>query len=136
MLIDSNILIYAINSSSPKHKVAQAFLQENIQVLEIAHQNIFESLRVLTHPKFTNPMRITDAIDAIERILDASTIISPDYRTHRIALELIHKYELSSDQVFDAYFAATALCNGIETIASDNVKDLKHFTELIIISPF
>jgi predicted nucleic acid-binding protein len=136
MLIDSNIIIYSINSSSPKHKTAQQFLQDNINRLDIAHQNIFESLRVLTHPKFVHPMLIKDALLAINNIADNCNIIFPDYKTHRIALEIISKYKLSSDQVFDAYLTATALSNEIEFIATDNEKDFKIFEELKIVNPF
>jgi len=131
MLVDSNILVYSVNSSSPKHKKAQNFLMKNLDDLETAHQNIFETIRVLTHPKFPSPMKIDDAISAMENLLTGLTIISPDYRTHRIALELIKKYKLSSDKVFDAYLVATALSNDIETIATDNTKDLQKFTGLI-----
>lgn len=136
MLIDSNIIIYAINSSSPKHKKAQTFLQENIGSLEMAQQNIMESVRVLTHSKFSQPMNIVNALEAIERIADACTIISPDYKTHRIALELIKKYGLVSDQVFDAYLVATMVSNGITQIATDNERDMKRFMEITVINPF
>ncbi len=136
MLIDSNILVYSINSSSPKHKQAQDFLQENIGELVVAHQNIFETLRVLTHPKFPNPMKIGNAIDAVLSILRGCTVISPDYRTHSIALELIKKYSLSADKIFDAYLAATALGNDIGIIATDNIQDFKRFMELKTINPF
>jgi len=131
MLVDSNILVYSVNTSSPKHKKAQNFLMKNLGDLEVAHQNIFETIRVLTHPKFPKPMKINDAISAIENLLTGLTIISPDYRTHRITLELIKKYKLSLDKVFDAYLVATALSNDIETIATDNTKDLQKFTGLI-----
>ncbi len=136
MLIDSNILVYSINSSSPKHKKAQDFLQENISELAVAHQNIFETLRVLTHSKFPNPMKIGNAIDAVESILKGCIVIAPDYRTHRIALELIKKYSLSADKIFDAYLVATALGNGISIIATDNIQDFKRFMELKTINPF
>lgn len=136
MLIDSNILIYAINSSSPKHKRAQSFLQENTRKLAIAHQNIFETLRVLTHPKFTYPMTITHAMKAVESILEAGTIISPDYKTHQITLELIKKYQLTSDKIFDAYLVATAVSNEITVIATDNEKDLEKFQEIRVTNPF
>lgn len=136
MLIDSNILVYSINISSPKHKKAQKFLQENLGYLEVAHQNIFETLRVLTHPKFPSPMKSNAALEAVESILKASKIISPDYRTHRIALELIKKHQLSSDQVFDAYLVATALGNDIETIATDNIRDFQKIPELKTLNPF
>ncbi len=135
MLIDSNILIYAINSSSPKHKTAQKFLQENINELVIAHQNIFETLRVLTHSKFLSPMSPTDAIEAVQSITKVSRIIAPDYKTHHIALELIKKNKLSADLIFDAYLAATAISNGITTIATDNIKDFKKF-DINLINPF
>ena len=136
MLIDSNILIYSINSSSPKHDTAQKFLQENRSELEVAHQNIFETLRVLTHPKFSNPMKTNDAVDAVDNILLASNIIAPDYRTHRIALELIKKYNIVSNQIYDAYFVATAISNGVDKIATDNIKDLQLFSEIFVISTF
>ena len=136
MLIDTNIFVYSINSASPKHKKAQQFLQENLGKFEISHQNIFETLRVLTHPKFPSPMKIEAALKAIENILKVCTVISPDYRTHRITIELIKKYHLSADQIFDAYLTATALSNIIDVIATDDTKDFKKFTELKIINPF
>lgn len=136
MIIDSNILVYSIDKFSPKHKQAQKFLKENLNILEVANQNIFETLRVITYPKFPNPMKLKDAVDAVERILKVCSIVSPDWRTQRIALELIKKYKLSSDIVFDAYLAATALANGIDTIATDNTKDFQRIKEIKIINPF
>ena len=136
MLIDSNVLIYAINTRSPKHGLAKEFLVENSRNLHVAHQNILETIRVLTHTKFAFPMKIKNAIEAIEGILRACTVISPDYRTHQIALRLIAKYKLSSNHVFDAYLVATALSNSIDTIATDNIRDFKKFTEIKVINPF
>lgn len=136
MIVDSNILVYSIDKYSPKHSKAQKFLEENLNILEIAHQNIFETLRVITYPKFPNPMKLKDAIDAVERILKVCSIISPNWKTQSITLELIKKYKLSSDIIFDAYLAATALSNGINTIATDNVKDFKRFREIKVINPF
>ncbi len=135
MLIDSNILVYAINSSSPKHKLAKNFLEENSNDLVVAHQNIFETLRVLTHPKFPSPMSPNNALAAVNGIINVCRIISPDYKTHNIALEMIKKYTLSADLVFDAYLAATAISNNIYVIATDNVKDFKKF-DIDIINPF
>lgn len=77
MLIYSNILVYAINSSSPKNKAAQKYLEENIEELVVAHQNIFETLRVITHPKFPSPMPPTKALIAVKEIVNVCRIISP-----------------------------------------------------------
>jgi predicted nucleic acid-binding protein len=81
-------------------------------------------------------MKIDHAIEAIDNILQACNIIVPDYKTHRIALEFIKKYKIVSNQIFDAYLAATAISNDIEVIATDNIKDLEIFSEIRVINPF
>lgn len=136
MLVDSNILIYSINASSSKHKTAQKFLQDNRGSLQIAHQNIFEAIRVLTHKKFPNHITVKNALEAIGNITETCEVITPDHKTHKIALLLIKKYKLTSDQVFDAYLAATALSNEVQEIATDNVKDFQKIKEINVINPF
>jgi predicted nucleic acid-binding protein len=135
MLIDSNILVYAINKDSPKNNLAQAFLQNNIKDLAVAHQNIFETLRVLTHPKFAYPMKQLDAQEAVLSIVSVCRIIIPNYKTHHLALEFIKLHNLTGNRIFDAYLAATALSNNITAIATDNTKDFEKF-KMTFINPF
>lgn len=136
MLIDSNILIYAINTDSPKHKKSQQFLQENLRNLEIAHQNILEAIRVLTHQKFSNPMSLDMALMATQAISQSCRIISPTQTSYFLFLELIKKHRLVGNRIFDAYLAATALSNGVDLVATDNVSDFKKFKGFKIINPF
>lgn len=136
MLVDSNILIYAINAASPKHNKAQSFLKENLGSLEISHQNVLETIRVLTHQKFSKPMNLNMALTAIYAIAKSCRIISPTQATYYLTLELISKYKLAGNRIFDAYLAATTLSNGIDTIATDNVKDFKKLTEITVLNPF
>lgn len=81
-------------------------------------------------------MNPKEAFEAIGGIAKGIEIIYPRFDTYHIALELIKKYHLKSDQVFDGYLAATALSNGIDTIATDNVKDFKKFKEIKVKNPF
>ncbi|OGK15000.1 hypothetical protein A2774_01125 [Candidatus Roizmanbacteria bacterium RIFCSPHIGHO2_01_FULL_39_12c] len=136
MLLDSNIVVYSINDSSPKNRKAQNFIQKFKDKLFIAHQNVFESLRILTHKKFPNPMNSTDAIYSINKIAKAIKIIKPNFDSFYLALELIKKYQLKSDQVFDAYLVGTAISNNIQTIATDNDKDFKKIAEINTYNPF
>lgn len=136
MLLDSNIIIYAINNSSPKHKLAQDFIVKNKSRLYVAHQNIFESLRVLTHPKYPNPMDIKGATGAVNGICDALNVVYPQLETHFLALELIKKYQLTSDKIFDAYLVASMLSSGVDEIATDNEKDFRVFKGIKVINPF
>jgi predicted nucleic acid-binding protein len=136
ILIDSNVLVYAINSASPKHKTAQTFLQIHIDHLAVAHQNILESLRILTHKQFSNPMTPGDAIKAISNITEHCHVIAPEPGVHRIAMAFMQKYKLGGDKIFDAYLASTASSAGITTIATDNTKDFMAFKEITVINPF
>lgn len=136
MLVDTNILIYAINADSPKHQLAQEFLKENSSNLEIAHQNILEAIRVLTHQKFSHSMKLKDALNAIEAISELSRVITPNHNTFYIAIELIRAHKLIGNRIFDTYLVATALTNGIRTIATDNIKDFQKFKEITVFNPF
>ncbi|OGM14281.1 hypothetical protein A3A76_00230 [Candidatus Woesebacteria bacterium RIFCSPLOWO2_01_FULL_39_23] len=136
ILLDSNVLIYAINADSPKIQEAQKFINENKENLCVAHQNIFETLRVLTHPKFPNPMTSKSAIEAISAITDHLVNITPTFETKFVALELLKKYEIISDNIFDTYLASTMLTNDVSIIATDNEKYFSVFEEIKIINPF
>lgn len=136
MLIDTNILIYAINADSPKHRLAQKFLRDNLSNLEIAHQNILEAIRVLTHQKFSRPMKLRDALAAIMAISDSSRIVTPNQSTFYLTVDLIKTHALTGNRIFDAYLAATALSNSIDIIATDNTRDMQKFTQVSIINPF
>lgn len=135
MLVDTNVLVYAINADSPKNKQAQVFLQTHRKELVVAHQNIFETLRVLTHPKYFKPMSPKDAQAAVLAILRACRVIIPDYNTHYLAFELIKEHNLLGNRIFDAYLGATAISNGIRAIATDNEKDFKKFG-VTVYNPF
>lgn len=136
MLIDSNILIYAINEASPKQKKAQKFLKENISSLIISHQVVLETIRVLTHPKFSNPMKTTDAVRSISAIASSCQIITPTPMTYYLTFEYIKKFKLCGNRIFDAYLVATAISNGIYEIATDNERDFQKFKEVKIVNPF
>ena len=136
MLVDSNILVYSINRRSAKHVAAKNFLQNKAGDLKIAHQNIFETLRILTHPKFPSPMKVSEALKAIDNILKSCKVISPNEKTYHITFLLIKENRVKSNLIFDAYLAATALSNGITTIATDNTRDFKKFKEIVILNPF
>ncbi len=136
MVVDSNILIYAINADSPKHEISKKFLNENISKIAITHQNILETIRVLTHNKFSNPMKVKEALLSIKKISEVLNIVSPDQTTIHITLDLIEEHNLSGNRIFDAYLVATAFSNGDYEIATDNIKDFQKFKGLKVINPY
>lgn len=135
MLIDSNILIYALNSRSPKNEAAQAFIQSQ-KVLVLAQQNLVETLRILTHSKFPQPVNPGEAIVSLKLITKHALIIGPNFDTVSLTYDLIKKYDVQGTEIFDAYLVATAISNGITKIATHNEKHLKKYREVNVINPF
>ena len=138
ILVDSNILIYAINTSSPKNAQARDFLEETAKTcnLFLAQQNILETLRVLTHPKFPNPMTVYNAAKALELLGRQAIIITPVPATYLVFQTLIKKYPHPGNFIFDTYLVATALTAGVRIIATDNERDLGIFKEIKVLNPF
>src|SRR3989344_3187750 len=123
ILLDSNILVYSLNSASPKNQKSRDFIINNQDKLCVAHQNINETLRVLTHPKFPNPLSSSEAVEAVTLITDNLMVISPNFETNFVTIEFIKKYKIVSDQIFDTYLVSTMLTNDIFKVATDNTKD-------------
>ena len=136
ILCDSNILIYAINVRSPKHNQAQAFVTNHQSELVCAHQNILETLRVLTHSTYPHPMTLPDGIEATDSIVNNLKILSPTIETYTIAHELLQRFPNKSNHIFDLYLVATMLSHDISTIATDNTKDLALFEGISVFNPF
>jgi len=136
MIVDSNILIYSVNLDSSKHEQAQKFISDNLGKLEITHQNILETIRVLTHKNFSHPKKLKEALSAVLSVVKSCFLIAPNQNTIYLALDLIKYHQLSRNRIFDAYLAATALSNGINTIATDNTRDFKKFKEITLLNPF
>jgi len=140
ILVDSNILIYAVNQDSPKHRKARDFLAQELQdkqsQLFLAQQNLLETIRILTHPKFPRPMSSTRGLKLLDQLTNQFAIISPLPETIFIFKQLWHKYNQGGNFIFDLYLIATALTHNIKTIATDNEKDFEQVEEITIINPF
>ena len=135
ILIDSNILIYALNADSPKSDLALAFLLQ-LKNSVIAEQNILETLRVMTHPTFGLQLETENILDTISEILPDVHIIRPNDSTYKFFLTLLDSVPVSGNHIFDTYLVATMLSHRITSIATDNVKDFKIYSHIQVNNPF
>jgi len=139
VLLDSNIVVYSSNTLDPNYERAKKFISElekNKLISVLAHQNIFESIRILTHPKYQSPMSYKVAVAQLKIFKSFSKIIYPTFQTDEIAFELIKKYKLKSNAIFDCYLVATMVSNGIKYIATKNIKDFEFYEEIKVLSSF
>lgn len=133
ILLDSNIIIYAINTSSPRHKAAREFIQSKVRNLAVAHQNITETIRVLTHAGYPHPMNVSASVAAVSSILKSCVVVHPNQDTLPVALDLIQRYTILGNHIFDAYLVATMLSNDITKIATDNARDFSRYSGIEVV---
>lgn len=73
-LIDTNILIYAINQDAPQHRKAAAFLEKTLNGNDswcLTWVNIYEFLRLITDPRIlSKPLSSHDAIEETRKFLE------------------------------------------------------------------
>jgi predicted nucleic acid-binding protein len=123
ILLDKNVLIYAIDKGSKYFNKAQKLFSEPFE-LYTTSKNISEFLAVVTRiPK--NPLPLNDALLIIEDFINVLTIFYPTKDSFSIFQNLIQKYKPTGLQIHDYEIVSIGLANQITTIATFNEKDFK-----------
>ncbi len=123
-LIDTNILVHAVDESSPKLQRAQDVLNYYMGAGEaaVALQSVVEMYAALTKSRTPKNAKL-----AAEKVLETDSFkkISPDKEAVLDALSLAEKRSLRRSDVFDALLVATARRNGIDTVLTENPSHFK-----------
>lgn len=134
MLLDANLLLYAIDSRSPRNEVAARWLEETLdgdRRVGLPWQTIGAFLRIATHPRVTvNPLTGADAWDFVDRWLAAPPVWIPPAteRTAAILARLVAGTPATGNLVPDAQLAALAIEHGLEVLTADT--DFARFPEV------
>ncbi len=122
-LIDTNILIYAVNRDSPHHALARSFLEKILEggdTLYLCWAVLYEFLRVTTHPKvFRAPLSWEEACRFLESFLQSKNVrILAEGDEHLEALKALLR-EIRNPRgnlMHDAHIAAVLQENGLGTV--------------------
>lgn len=134
MLLDANLLLYAINERAVTHQVAVAWLTEQLngqRRVGIPWQSLVAVLRISTHPRASaHPL---DAATAWARVVDwldapAAWIPQPGLRYAELFGKLIADYDVRGNLIPDAQLAALAMEHGLTVYSADT--DFARFTEV------
>lgn len=140
MILDANVLLYAVDSRSPQHAQAAQWLTETLRSgvrVGLPWQTLGAFLRIGTHPRVLNsPMTADEAQEFVDRWLALETVWVPPatHATARIYADLARKYRVTGNLVPDAQLAALAIENGVAVVSGDT--DFARFTELRWVNPF
>ena len=118
IVIDVNILIYAVNEDAPLHGKAKAWIEDTLSGTEIVGfpwTVILAFLRLTTRQGlFRSPLPVEMAFAVIEDWLGQppSTLLEPGPRHFRLLRDLLESAGTGGNLTSDAHLAALALEGG------------------------
>jgi len=125
ILVDANLLIYAVNRDAPLHRHAKSWLESALagpDTVAFSWNVLLAFLRLTTRPGlFRRPLSWVTAFDLIASWLDqpSATVVSAGPRHLRILRELLLPLGTGGNLTSDAHLAALAIEHGAELCSSD-----------------
>lgn len=125
MLLDANLLLYAVDATAPQHEDAAAWLTTTLngqRRVALPWQTIGAFLRIVTHPRVTtDPLTGPQAWSMVRAWLDTPPVwIAPTTeRTATILGRLCEQVPVTGNLVPDAQLAALAIEHGLTVITAD-----------------
>lgn len=132
---DTNVLVYAFDSSSPeKRDKSRALLGEGIRnsTLSLSWQVIQEFANVALH-KFEQPMPVEELRELIDTVLFPHCDIYPSRSLYDRALNV---HVQTQYRFYDSLIVAGALEAGVATLYSEDLQGGRHIESVRIVNPF
>lgn len=139
--LDTNILIYAVNSGCEEHAAAkniyEAMLREPMQWI-LSDQVLFEFYRGLRNGKILErPLGHAEALRQIQFLREDSGVLHCAYEAEfwRHLVEGFADVQRKATHIFDRVLAITLRQHGVETFYTRNVGDFKEFGFSALVNP-
>jgi toxin-antitoxin system PIN domain toxin len=118
LLVDANVLLYAVNEDAPRHQQARTWLTEQLgggEPVGFAWIALLAFLRISTLPGMSpRPLPVRDALDVVTDWLAApsGTTVVPTARHPAILRGLLLEAGTAGNLTSDAHLAALAIEHG------------------------
>lgn len=139
MIVDANVLLYAVDAKSAFHTAAKEWLEHALNGptrIGLPWPSLLAFQRISTHPRASvDPLTPADAWDYVHEWLaaDATWIPTPGAQHADIVRRLIVNGDLRGNLVTDAHLAALAIEHGIGVCSMDS--DFARFPGLAWTNP-
>ncbi len=139
MLVDANLLLYAVDESSPFHRRSADWLTavlDGPRRIGFPWPVLTAFVRLGTHPRaFERPLSPEAAVDVVDRILrhDVAWIPVATDRHAEIFAALVRRHHLRGNLVSDAALVALAVEHGLAICSADT--DFARFDEVRWLNP-
>lgn len=132
LLVDTNILVYAIDEDSEFYSKSQKLLYDSDYSLYTTSKNLSEFLAVVTKGPVVS-LSIDDALAVLEDYINLFAILYSSETSFVIFKELLQKYKPSGLKIHDFEIASIGLAHKINQIATVNTKDFEDIDEVQLI---
>jgi toxin-antitoxin system PIN domain toxin len=141
-VVDTNILLYAVNPDTPEHAHARVLLEEwrrGDRAWFLTWGIVYEFLRVATHPRvFAAPIALSEARNWIQQLIagrDEAILVATD-RHAGVLAELVASHpRLRGNPVHDLHIATLMVEHGVREIRTAD-SDFHQFPSLAVVNPF
>ncbi|MGZ5410578.1 MAG: TA system VapC family ribonuclease toxin [Aeromicrobium sp.] len=139
MIVDANILLYAVDADSAHNTVAADWLTDALngsRRVGLPIQTITAFMRIATHPRVSSkPLSGADALALVGSWLAAPAAWVPPVGGGTLAAyrTLASGRDLAANLIPDAMLAALALENGVPIVSADS--DFARFPEVRWLNP-
>jgi len=139
ILVDANLLIYAIDVDSPHHAMARRWLEgvlSGADDVALAWGVVLAFLRVVTHPAIMcKPLPAEDALGFVDGWLAQPRVhlLAPGERHWALLSGLLRATGTAGNLTSDAHLAALAIEHGCSVASADN--DFRRFPALRHVNP-
>ena len=133
-LPDVNLLLYAVDESSPRHAIARPWVEQLVggpETVAFAWSVLLAFVRLTTKPQVVSePFAVDEALDVVEGWLRRPNVVvvHPTDRHAAVLRELLTPLGAGGNLTSDAHLAALAIEHGAELCSSD--ADFSRFTGL------
>jgi toxin-antitoxin system PIN domain toxin len=141
MLLDTNVLVYALDGSSPRHSASRAVL-DRAHSLDanfcVAPQTLAEFFSLVTNPKrVSSPKSPEEALATVESIvsLPGIEVLPVPFDVVTRWVELCRKRPVRGAAIYDLQIAAVMLANGVQRICTFDTSDFEPFSEITVETP-
>jgi toxin-antitoxin system PIN domain toxin len=126
IVLDTNLLIYAVNQDAQLHLKAKTWLEATMsgsETVGLSWHVILAFLRLTTrHGLFSRPIAVRSAFDLIESWLEQPSVITihPGPGHVQVLREFLESLGAGGNLTSDAHLAALAIENQAELCSADN----------------
>ena len=140
LVIDTNILIYAVHAEAAQHQIARAFVEKkrNAGGFCVTWSILYEWLRVVTHPRvFSSPLSPEEARNFVIDLISDSRVdvlIETPRHSNFLAMALDEAPNIRGNLYHDVHIASLMLEHGVSSIATAD-RHFRLFRFLKVIEP-